>query len=282
MPGSASIPRPEPAAPPAGRLLRAVDLPDGARAFEVHRLGAGYRVRFPGLADFTIGADGAIACTPAPGVSQATCDHLRDHQLAPLLASRHGALVLHASAAAAPAGALAFLGPAGRGKSTLAASFAGAGLPFLSDDALALDRYGTGWRVRPGPASLRLWADSRAALARDRAAAPALDFTAKARLIADDALAHCDAPQPLAAAFLIDEPAPRLSLAPVAPREALLALLAHAFLLDHEDREAVRAQFDAASRLVAAVPVYRLAAPRDYAALPATRAAILACVETMS
>ena len=280
MPASASILPTEPAAPPAGALLRAVDLPDGARAFEIRRLGAGYLVRFPGLADFTIGADGALACAPAPGVSQATCDHLRDHQLAPLLASRRGALVLHASAVAAPAGALAFLGPAGRGKSTLAASFARAGLPFLSDDALALDEAGGRWRARPGPASLRLWADSRAALARDRAAAPALEFTDKTRLLADAALAHCDAPQPLAAAFVLEEPAPRVTIAPLPPREALLALLAHAFLLDHEDGEAVRAQFDAASRLVDAVPMYRLAASRDYAALPATRAAILACVET--
>lgn len=265
--------------PQDGAPLRAVELPDGARAFEIRRRDTGYLLRFPGLADFTIAADGAVACAPAPGVSPATCDHLYAHQVAPLLASRDGALIAHASAVAAPCGALVFLGAAGRGKSTLAASFARAGVPFLTDDALALEGGAGGWRARPGPAQLRLWPDSRAALAADCAAAPALDFTVKARLPSDAALAHCEDAQPLAAAFLLDEPAERLALARLAPREALLALLSCAFLLDPENGAAARAQFDAASRFVAAVPVHRLAAPRDYAALPATRAAILACVE---
>ena len=60
-----------------------------------------------------------------------------------------GITCLHASAVMVDNRALAFLGPPGAGKSTLAAAFALSGHPVLSDDVLPLTR--SGWTV-PGRA----------------------------------------------------------------------------------------------------------------------------------
>ena len=57
---------------------------------------------------------------------------------------------LHSSAVVLPAGAVGFMADPGTGKSTLAASFAKAGYPFLSDDVLAVEEIAGEWLARPG------------------------------------------------------------------------------------------------------------------------------------
>ena len=47
-------------------------LPDGSPWTEFHREGGGYRLRFPGLADFVVSADATrVRCEPAPGTPDA-------------------------------------------------------------------------------------------------------------------------------------------------------------------------------------------------------------------
>jgi hypothetical protein len=62
---------------------------------------------------------------------------------------------------------VAFLGESGRGKSTLAASFATEGTRFLTDDGLLLEWVGGHCMIVPSHPSIRLWEDSQEALISD-------------------------------------------------------------------------------------------------------------------
>jgi hypothetical protein len=68
-----------------------------------------------------------------------------------------GIVCLHASAVAIGNEAIAFLGPAGSGKSTTAAAFAERGYSVLAEDVVTLDDRGDQFLVRPGYPCIRLW-----------------------------------------------------------------------------------------------------------------------------
>ena len=124
--------------------------PDGTLWTQFYRTEAGYLLRFPGLADFDVSADAlGVTCHPAPGASEATSQHLYLNQVLPLVLSKRGKLVFHASAVEVAGGAVAFVAESGRGKSTLAASFAINGCRFLTDDGLVLEDCGAGYQVSP-------------------------------------------------------------------------------------------------------------------------------------
>src|SRR3954447_18430377 len=112
----------------------------GPRWLSIGRLPRGtrraYLLRFPELADFEVSADARrIVARPAAGLPVDTLRHLLIDQVLPLVTSRHGRLSLHASAVHLPGiGAIAFVGDAGRGKSTLAAALALAGARVVADD----------------------------------------------------------------------------------------------------------------------------------------------------
>ena len=64
---------------------------------------------------------------------------------------------LHASAVRFARGAVAFAGPHGAGKSTLAAALGRAGHPVIADDVLRLTNHDGWWRAHPFGGILRLW-----------------------------------------------------------------------------------------------------------------------------
>ena len=252
--------------------------PDGTVWTLFYRLDSGYLLRFPDLADFEVSRDGRTAVAwPVPGVSLGTVEHLHLNQVLPLALSRQGRLVLHASAVAFDGIGVAFTGESGRGKSTLAASFATTGARFLTDDGLQLDWLDGQCQITPSHPSVRLWEDSQAALvpqAVDLAAA--VEYTTKARLLASDAMAFCDQPQPLKRVyFLGDGVAPSLIIEVVRPAEALMELVRNSVLLDIEEKELLAWHFDEMVRL-AKLPIYfRLDYPRRYEDLPRLRQAII-------
>jgi len=250
---------------------------DGTVWTEFRRSGDGYLLRFPGLADFEVSADGAEVVThPAPGTDDATIEHLYVNQLMPLAQSRQGRPSFHASAVTVPGGAVAFLGKSGMGKSTLAASYALNEARFLTDDALLIEESGANCQVLPSHASLRLWEDSVEALVKDRAAhAAPVNYSSKARLLAGDALAYSAEPQLLLAAFVLNATgSTEISIRPLNGLDRYMVWLSNSFLLDVEDSALLARHFDWTHRISGCVPTFSLDYPRDYGILPQVRHAV--------
>lgn len=248
--------------------------PDGTLWTSFHRTTDGYLLRFPGLVDFALDRAGEqIRAWPAQGVLHATVHHLYLNQVLPLAWSKQGKLVLHGSAVEIDDQCVAFIGRAGRGKSTLAASFATSGFRFLSDDGLVLDETQGECRVMPHHPSIRLWQDSQDALIGPGALPePAVQYTDKARIMAGGSVVYCDEPRPLRRVyFLGDETRAVPHFQRMKPSEALVELVKNSFMLDTDERVMLSSHFDSFSRL-ASLPIYfRLDYPRRYDALPRLR-----------
>ncbi|MDH4073532.1 MAG: hypothetical protein OEV41_10560 [Gammaproteobacteria bacterium] len=249
---------------------------DGTVWTEFHRSKVGYLLRFPGLADFEVSADGTeVAAWPAEDTDEATIEHLYINQLVPLAMSRQGRPAFHASVVTVTGGAVALLGSAGAGKSTLAASFALGEAGFLTDDALLVEERDDGFYAIPSHPSLRLWADSVEALVGEpESLAGAICYSTKARLLAGEALAHDVEPRRLLAAFRLGGNSEFVTIKPLAGSDRYRAWLDNSFLLDIEDRDLLAQHFDWTHRISGAVPTFTLDYPRDFCMLPEVRDAI--------
>lgn len=252
--------------------------PDGTLWTEFHRADGGFLLRFPDLADFQVSAD-ALAVTgfPAPEVSEATMRHLYLNQVLPLVLSKLGKLVFHASAVEVGEGAIAFVAESGRGKSTLAASFAVNGFRFLTDDGLVVEVADPGYQALPSHPSIRLWADSAAVLVPPTAqCAPSVRYTAKVRFLADEDLVFCEQPRPLRRVyFLGDGRAATLEFQCLSGAEALVEWVKHSFLLDIEEKPRLASHFDQVAKLANQPIHYRLDYPRRFEDLARVREAIV-------
>lgn len=206
-----------------------------------------------------------IQCA-SPGTDEVTLEHLFLNQVLPLAQSLQGELVFHASAVSLNGGAAAFLGRSGRGKSTLAASFAAAGSAFLTDDGLHLDKRAEGYWVHPSHPSIRLWSDSREALIHaDAVMSPRVQYTNKSRVLSDPQLAACREALPLRRVyFLGDGLANDVVIEPMSPREALIGLVNHSFMLDTSTAAVMARHFDALSQMVSLPMYFKLDYPRRY------------------
>lgn len=265
-------------APVHTRMFHSWALPDGTLCTEFHRKGKDYLLRFPHLADFEISADGLeVQGWPATAAGSHTLQHLFLNQVLPLALSRQGKLVLHASAVALGEGCVAFMGRSGRGKSTLAGSFATTGSHLLSDDGLQLAWQGSRLVARPSHPSIRLWQDSQAALlTAGNVLAPSLDYTTKARILAGTDISFSGKAAPLMAVYLLGPgEAAKPTIGPRAHAAALLDLVRHSFLLDIDEQEMLASHFDDISRIANLPLHYHLDYPRRYEDLALVRQAIL-------
>lgn len=264
--------------PEPRRWLNISTYPDGTAWLRSARIDKGYLLRFPEMADFVIAKDGCeIHCVDArDGVSLVTLRHLALDHVLPRALNLRGVEALHATAIAAAAGVCAFLGEAGTGKSTLAASFQLAGIPVVCDDCMALADDG---RVLAIPAypGVRLWDDALKALASGgKRTLPVAQFTAKTRLI-EDVHGFAGEPRPLIRIYFLRRApaAERPAISLLKPIEAFPELVAASFPLDIGDRAMLARHFHLLGRVAASVPLRRLIVPDDFAALPAVRAAVL-------
>ncbi len=251
---------------------------DGEPSLLFHRIGGAYVLRFIDIADFSVNLSTRhVTCQPVPGIADETLADLHFNQVLPLIMGTDGDLVLHASAVATPAGAVAFLGATGRGKSTLAAAFARQGSPFITDDGLILDASERGYLVRPRRPILRLRPDSEMEIL-GAAKTPDKDEATKTRVAARPGIPFAEAAVPLAAIYLLTEPgayeAPEIRRLP--PPEALTALMSHCFILDVEDKPVVRAHFHQLSDLAVQMGCFTLDYPRRYGDLPSVIDAVIA------
>ena len=259
--------------------------PNGAYWLAFARHPSGYLLRFPDLGDFLVSADGrSVRCYPQGETPIETIRHLFLDQVFPLVLSRQGRLVIHASAVLTPAGAVAFVGSTGQGKSTLALSFATQGFPFLADDCLVLEEDQGQLMAMPSYPGLRLWPETVSEIfERAPALAEVAHYSSKKRLSPSGELPFSREPAPLSRVYFLAEPpevqvngeASPVEIQPLAAREALLGLIRYAYLLDITDRETLRDKFDGCGRLAAMPLFYRLRFQREFSLLPQVRAAIL-------
>lgn len=199
-----------------------------------------------------------LRCAPHPEAHE-----LLVRLVLPRVLHKRGFFVLHGSAVATPAGALAILGPSGAGKSTLAAFLSlHLSWPLLADDALVLE-LGEGPPIlHPTSANARLWRDSAAWLGGGVVASRGLPRRPDKR--------ECDLG---GAAVLEGQPLHRvlvLDLAPGAlgPGDAVVRILQHQVRFHPGDPASPARQMAQAARLASRVPVERLCLPRELASLP--------------
>ena len=178
-----------------------------------------------------------------------------------------GFLCLHGSAVAIGDAGVAFVGPKHFGKSTLATALTAAGARLIGDDLLVVSA-GPPATVRPGVASVRLWADMTSALplgAICETLIPGVKTTATGFL--EEALAG--EPASLRAIYVLspvrsaaDVPTVRRSL--LSPSEATIAL-AHQTKLPPPlvGLRAAGTQLIAAAAVAGTVPVWILHPARD-------------------
>lgn len=190
---------------------------------------------------------------------------------------------LHASAVVIQDKAVAFLGNAGGGKSTLAASFLEAGDPLLTDDILPLSWHdGQTWATFGYP-QMRLWPDeAQHFLGHYEDLERVLPTLSKRRVPVGPGGwgTFCDAAQPLACVYLpqrrSDTEGTEIAITPVSPRDALIELVRHSFAASIVEQLGLQRQrLDLFAQMVQQVPMRRLVYPSGFEHLPRVRQAIL-------
>ena len=262
------------------------DEDDGGAWLLFYRQATGYLLRFPGYADFLIDIHGTSAdCWPVAGTDAPTLDHLYLNQVQPMMQTATGRMVFHGGVVdlthqGENIGAVAFLGPSGRGKSTLTASFVKNGSRFLTDDMLILSIDEDGVMAEPSHPSIRMWRDSKDAILGDTIeAAPAVSYTEKDRLLATEQLPYCNEKRPLIGAFFLGaEAAEETRIKQLTGASGLAAWMENLFVLDVEDKSRIARNLHGVAGIADIVPTFALEFPRSYDELVNVQNAILSCV----
>jgi hypothetical protein len=238
-----------------------------------------FRFRYPDGVEFLIDDAGSEVRARWPPTS--TLEDVTLYLTGPLLGfllRLRGIVSLHASVVAIGGRAIAFVGPAGAGKSTTAAAFAVQGYPVLTEDVAALFERDGAFEIRSGYPHVALWPDSTAMLFGSAEALPTftpgwdkrcLDLTPPGRFAAW--------PLPLCAVYVLSGRGVRGApgVAPMSPGRAMLALLGNIYgnLLFH--RELRVQELDTVRRLASTIPVSAAFSGGDSSALSAFCDAVL-------
>lgn len=271
------------------RVFRVQHLPDGTEPSygksqgsdgvvwaECFREPFGYRLRFSGICDFLIGPDGEDPhCLMLDHLQASDVMHLFETHVSPMVMGLTGRAAFHGSCVAVEGSGVVFMGETGRGKSTLAASFASNGQPFLTDDLLLIDQ-GIPPIVRPHHNNVRLWNESvRGLFPPDQTTELYSTYTSKQRLNADGVLQYHDKPLPVAAAFVLEKAEREVSVRRLEGHAAHRAWMKNMFVLDPDRTEAFGALFAWSAHIAGHVPTYQLSYPRDFDLLPNVRRTII-------
>ena len=200
-----------------------------------------------------------------------TLDDTATYLLGPVLGyflRRRGRICLHASAVLLGGDCVVFAGPAGAGKSTLAAAFAQGGGRVLSEDVTCLSEGADDFRVEPGYPRIRLWKESEPLVGAAPHGLPLLTPTWDKRYLTLEGAggAFHERAERLAAVLLLK---PRRAMAAPAQldvlggQEILSELVANTYANHLLDRGQRAAEFDALGRLARSVPVRALTLNAD-------------------
>jgi hypothetical protein len=265
------------AEPLAGDDIVSYDL-DDARWYSATATDSGYRMRFHRCGEFEISADlNRVVVHGDPTGRIELLPILMAGTVSAFLLALRGHTVLHASAVSIGGQALAFVGPSGRGKSTLAALMCLAGADLVTDDVLVVES-GDDVVCLGGATELRL----RAAAAPLATGSPgtATRTTADERLALTAGRVLTD-PVPLRAIVI---PAPSRTAARVEhrtidPSTALFTLLSIPRVYGWREPEVLRRDFETLSALVNKVPVLEAVVPWGPPFDPAVAPALARLIE---
>ncbi len=182
-----------------------------------------------------------------------------------------GLAPLHASAVCNGHGAIAFSGPSGVGKSTMAMAMADHGYDAMTDDLALIERRGAhAPSIFPGSPLIRLWPNSTDALGLDRQSGT-IELSGVQKLLFSRGVGGFEERALSAIYFPASDESGEIAIEPMSTAEATAAY----------GRELYRGQWAVPmgnmgarlatmAHIVQGVPCFRLRRPRDYAALPAT------------
>jgi hypothetical protein len=225
--------------------------------------------KFPKVGRFLLEASGQAVLDPCPPLVEAEVRAVLLGSIFGAFVYIRGMLPLHASAVRFGAGAIAFIGHSGAGKSTMAAFLVERGYPLIADDVCVVDMVRADVPgVRPSFARLKLWGDSMDALGKPKR--PADRDTARQekyhlRLPAESAVL------PLRALFVMEQKRSGVpELLPVTGGAAMTAVMQNIFRPEFTRCLGRNPHtFRQAAALAKMVPVFRLCRPRNFAQIDA-------------
>jgi hypothetical protein len=125
--------------------------PDGRTRFTVDRSADQYQLWLEDYGRYLIASDGTWVGCERGSAPLEVQERFVFAQALPVAAVLHGHEVIHAGTVCGPAGAAAFLGVSGSGKTTVTAHLALRGAGFMTDDVLALEPRDADILAHPGP-----------------------------------------------------------------------------------------------------------------------------------
>jgi len=177
-----------------------------------------------------------------------------------------GFIPLHASAAVIKGNAVAFVGPGGAGKSTIAGALARGGYSILGDDVAVLEEISEEYYLRPAYPHVRLWPDSGSILFGVKDALPKLvpssEWWDKCFLDLDQpGFRFQTEPTPIRCIFLLESYSPEVQVAridEIGTVDAFARLAANTCVNYALTTEMRAREFRALGQLVETVPIKRL------------------------
>jgi hypothetical protein len=237
-------------------------LQDG-RTAGVERRGSGFAFINPEVGDFHFAPEAGLLVTPVPGASAADVRLFTLGSGIALILMSRSILPLHANAIALDGEVIAFCGPSGTGKSTMAAWHARQGATVLCDDVCALEFPAASASagppvVHPGPVRMKLVDDAVEWLGLDPGSLPKVAQGIDKRQVFIPRIRGSQ-PLPLAAVFILSkESSPDLHPTRLTPVEALSALLENTYRPGFYRRlDMMDWLVPQLARLLSTVPLYR-------------------------
>lgn len=263
--------------PPRGRIIAELNL--NGTGYAVAQHAAGYTIRFYATCEAIIDpALEHIRVHRAQSCSEELVGLLLEGPVLSTLLTLKGHAVLHASAIQLGGRSFAFIGPSGRGKSTLAAALCRVGARLISDDTLRCDVQGDRIVCFPATRSLRL---RPTATLLATAEAPTY-ITVDGRLGLSPALVD-DGTHTLNAVFVPKSAAPgeAFTIARLSGVNVMTQLAAGARVTCWLSSEMRSRQFSLLATLAQTLPVFALSTPRDIVFSEAGREELASALSTV-
>jgi hypothetical protein len=244
--------------PPKGRVLARFATAEGT-GYTHTETDSGYILRFNRICEFRVSHDRRLVTAHlAPGADAEFASLLLAGNVLAFLLMLEGKCVLHASAASLDDLAIAFVGAAGMGKSTLAALLCAAGAELVTDDLLRLSA--DSLECFPGTREIRLRTGAASLLEWFPAVASSFTVDQRVAIRPDDGPSG----EPRLHAIIVPRPSrtsTELRLKRLGHADALLSLLRYPRVLGVESTRLIAPQFAALGRVAARVPVFEADIP---------------------